>query len=363
MHKLFIPELMSSALPHRYNPVLRLALIMGLAWVLLVSAGCDALLGRAVKQRVGVPPLLAPLSAATTEQLISEVNQFTTVQSIRGKVDIQFEDTSFAEEGISEKYSTADGTIVLQRPGQVYLTIQLPIVGSDVAQMTSDGSRFRVAVIRGSEKYRRFIVGSNDVIYPPLQTEELPDEGNTRRRSEVRTVSALSSLRPQHLTEALLLRSIDGSGYSYAISEIFQPEEDTRPRARTGARVVRGYYLLDELDVQASGKARLLRRFWFDRVGGIRLARLQTFAVDGSLVTDVVFRNVRTFGSAGRVSLPARVELTRPQDRYKLSITYQTPESVVLDRQYDQGLFVLENKWQLPEVDLDTRTSPTSNRP
>jgi hypothetical protein len=52
---------------------------------------------------------------------------------------------------------------------------------------------------------------------------------------------------------------------------------------------------------------------------------------------------------------PARVELTRPHDRYKLSLIYQSPEAVIIDREYSPDVFVLENKWQLPEVDLDAR--------
>jgi len=50
--------------------------------------------------------------------------------------------------------------------------------------------------------------------------------------------------------------------------------------------------------------------------------------------------------------------LTRPQDHYQLSLTYQSPESVVLDREYPLDVFVLENKNNLPEVDLDAPKKP-----
>jgi hypothetical protein len=53
--------------------------------------------------------------------------------------------------------------------------------------------------------------------------------------------------------------------------------------------------------------------------------------------------------------LPSRVEITRPLDQYKLSITYQDSTSVELNREYDPKAFVLQNKWGLPEVDLDTQ--------
>ena len=103
------------------------------------------------------------------------------------------------------------------------------------------------------------------------------------------------------------------------------------------------------------GDAKLTRRFWFDRVGGIRLARVQTYDDRGLLVTDVSYHNERTLGSGPTASLPSRVEITRPQDQYKLSISYQDSGSVELNREYGPKTFVLENKWKLPEVDLDAQ--------
>jgi hypothetical protein len=145
------------------------------------------------------------------------------------------------------------------------------------------------------------------------------------------------------------------SGMVYARSEFYQEEADTRPRAKKGERVVRGYFLLDELAPGGDTGARLVRRFWFDRVGGIRLARLQTFDKAGLLDSDVSYNDPKNFGEDGRLVMPSRVELTRPHDRYKLSVSYQSPEAVIFDREYPTEVFVLENKWQLTEVDLDNR--------
>jgi hypothetical protein len=347
--------------------VQRKSLVGRAAWLVLLlgslflTSGCAALFG--VKQQVKVPPLLTPLANASTPQLIAEVNRLAAVRSLRGKIDIQFQDTSFAESGLAEKYRTADGTVYLQRPGQIYLKIQAPFVGTNIAEMTSDGEHFRVAVLQGDEKFRRFVRGTNNAQYKQLPVNgDAP--GKTDKKSkgmnEKRTVSVLSNLRPQHFTDALLIRPIqprDESGLVYARSEAYEEEADTRPRARKGARIVRGYYLLDELAPGGETGARLLRRFWFDRVGGIRLARLQTYDKDGSLMTDVVYTETKGFGETGSMAMPSRIDITRPQDLYKLSVTYQSPEAVVIDRPYDPAVFVLENKWQLPEVDLDNRNN------
>jgi hypothetical protein len=335
----------------------RFACLLILTLGLVFMSGCSSLFG--VKRTVTVTPLLGPLSEAGTPDLINEANRMASVRSIKGKIDIQIQDTSFAESGVAEKYRTADGTVYLQRPGRIYLKIQAPFVGTNIAEMTSDGEHFRVAVLQGDEKYKRFVRGTNNADYPRLEMddEKVGDKKKKGKNGE-RTVSTLSNLRPQHFTDALLISPIGPraeTGMVYAQTEFYQEEQDTRPRAKKGERVVRGYYLLDELAPGGETGARLVRRFWFDRVSGIRLARLQTFDKAGLLDSDVTYNEPKNFGEDGRLIMPSRIELTRPHDRYKLSISYQSPEAVEFDRQYQANVFLLENKWQLPEVDLDER--------
>src|SRR5260370_40139960 len=123
--------------------------------------------------------------------------------------------------------------------------------------------------------------------------------------TEAKTVNALANLGPQHLTDALLLNPIDphAPGIIYAQSEFFQSEKDTSQLNST-KRVVRSYYFLDELQASSDGAARLLRRFWFDRVNGIRLARLQTFYGKGSLSTHVRYCELKKIGTGGNLPSP-----------------------------------------------------------
>ena len=335
----------------------RVSFFLLLIFAVALNTGCG-LFG--THKKVQVPQLLTPLSEAAKSRLITEVNRLASVRSLHGKVDIQFEDTSFADSGLAEKYRQADGTVTLQRPGQIYLIIAVPFIAKDIAQMTSNGETFRVAVLQGEEKYRRFVKGTNSAVYEKLdgdgaQTDAQKSRKNTMNEKE--TVSALSNLRPQHLTDALMISPIPTTGQnglSYVQSEFYQEEADSRPEKR-GARVVRGYYLLEEFSQSGTNDARMLRRFWFDRVNGIRLARIQSFDESGLLTTDVSYGDEKPIGESGQTSLPARIEITRPHDHYKLSITYQTPTAVEIDKEYRPEAFVLENRWQLSEVDLDAR--------
>src|SRR5689334_6103633 len=171
----------------------RLLLPVFVISLLLLNTGCG-LFG--AKRKITVPPVLTPLENANKEQLIQEINRLSTVKSIHGKVDIQFEDTSFASAGIADQYRLVDGTITLQRPGQIYLQIQFTFV--DIAQMASDGEHFTVAVLRGDEKYKRFVKGTNSAVYPRLETDGNHAEAkNDKQKQEKQTVSALSNLRPQ----------------------------------------------------------------------------------------------------------------------------------------------------------------------
>jgi len=327
--------------------------------VLLFSAGCG-LFG--AKRKITVPQLLGPLAKADKARLIQEVNRFSTVKSIHGKVDIQFEDTSFASSGIADQYRLVDGTITLQRPGQIYLIIQFTFV--DIAQMASDGEHFRVAVLKGDDKFKRFVKGTNSADYGRFDTDGAGAAQQTdQQKTEKQTVNTLSNLRPQHLTDAFMVRPIESnSSLVYAQSEFFNEEADTRRQAKKDARVMRGYYLLEEFSTAAPGDAKLVRRFWFDRVSGIRLARVQSYDERGQLITDVSYSNEKALGSGPTASLPSRVEITRPQDQYKLSISYQDSTSVELNRDYPPRAFVLENKWGLPEVDLDAQNKKTANK-
>jgi hypothetical protein len=331
----------------------RVVLSVVILSVLLFTSGCG-LFG--AKRKISVDPLLTPLAEASKERLIQEVNWLATIKSIRGKVDIQFEDTSFASAGVADQYRLVDGDLTLQRPGKILLIIQFTFV--DIAQMASDGEHFSVAMLKGPEKYRRFVKGTNNASYPKLADVEpatATKANSQKQQTEKETVSALSNLRPQHLTDAFMIRPIDtGSSFIYAQSEYFQDEPDTRRQARKNGRVVRGYYLLEEFTVNGSD-AKLTRRFWFDRVEKIRLARVQTYDERGRLVTDISYSNEKTVGNGTTASLPSRIEITRPQDQYKLSISYQDSTSVELNREIPARAFVLENKWQLPELDLDTQ--------
>lgn len=300
--------------------------------------------------------ILLKTEDAPKEKLLEEVNRLAKVNSMRAKMDLKFEDNSFAQFGSKEVYRSADGEVVVQRPANILLKVQVPVLKTDVAQMTSDGTKFRVAILQdgGDGKYKKFVVGTNNADYSKLQTNLSTMEFNNGKNIK-ESVNAFANMRPQHFTDAMLVRPTDPS-YTYLQSTIFQEETDTTLTNKKSPlrRVMRGYYLLDELKKDDAGNLNVVRRFWFDRVGSIRLARQQIFDGKGEIESDIVYgREGDLAGDPAYAHLPLRIEVTRPKEKYKMSLTYQTPEAVTIGKTYPTTAFVLENTWNLPEVDLD----------
>lgn len=323
-----------------------------------------------VKKESKTPVLLRTETAERTE-LMNEVNRFARVGSMRAKMDLQFEDNSFAEFGTKEKYRTADGEIVVQRPGMILLKVQAPFIRTDIAQMTSDGVNFRVAVLNdgGSGKYKKFVKGTNKADYSKLQQDLTTNgNGNGDAKAAKENVNAFANLRPQHFTDAMLVRPTD-QNCVYTQSSIFEIEDDATVNSKSPIRkVMRGYYLLDEFEKLDDGGLKITRRFWFDRVGGIRLARQQIFDNKGEIESDIVYgKEGKLTESADYVNLPLEIQVTRPKEKYAMKLRYQAPEAVTIGRKFPDAAFVLLNSWNLEEVDLDKRLSevildqPTSN--
>ena len=100
--------------------------------------------------------------------------------------------------------------------------------------MTSDGVKFRVAILQdgGSGKYKKFVMGTNAADYSPLQ-KALDASGNGSAAIKEQ-VNAFSNLRPQHFTDAMLVRPTDAD-HAYAVSTTFQIEEDATQGRKVAA--------------------------------------------------------------------------------------------------------------------------------
>jgi hypothetical protein len=318
--------------------------------LIIMSASCTSL----VKSKdYTIPKLLTPLTDAKFDDLIKQLQPFTDVQSLRtSQAYMQFIDAT-----ASEKYRfEAVSTLILQRPDKIRVLIQASF-GTKIADMVSESNRFRVAIYNPSE-YQQFLIGTNDADYSAW-LEKLKG-----REKE----SALSSARPFHFTEALMMRpiSLKDPRFVFGLEETLVEEADTRPGARKGARVLRSFYVISELEAspEGQGPARVRRRFWFDRANGARFARQQIFDNQGQLATEVQYSDYKKLNSGSPSSsqsdIPANAEanwpgviwVNRPHDGYMARLTFND-EKFEINPELKPAAFALENTEKFRETDLD----------
>lgn len=343
------------------SPLTKLNVLILILFALFLS-GCKNPFSPKSKQKTAT---LLKTDNASQEELLGQIDYFAKVDSMRAKMYLKFEDNSYAQLGIAEKYKSADGEVVVQRPAKILLKVKVPIIKSDVAQMTSDGEKFRVAILQdgGSGKYKKFILGTNATDYSLLQKKVIGSENGDSKETK-KNVNAFSNLRPQHFTDAMLVRPVDKSKYTYVQSTIVLEEVDfklVKKKSPLGW-VLRGYYLVDEFRKNDDGTMSVSRRFWFDRVGGINLARQQIFDAEGEIDSDIVYGKKGILTKNGGFNLPLQVQVTRPKEKYSMKLTYQTPKSVLIGRKFPDKAFLLENRWDLEVYNLDEQLKAFKNQ-
>ena len=251
--------------------------ILGLVCVALVASGCS------VSKKTAVAPAEkpAPVETATKEQLIAQYNkQASAITSINAGVSLKLTAGS-AYSGVIEQYHEVNAFILAQRPAEIRMIGQAPVVGKNIFDMVSDGTTFSV-----------FIPSKNKFITGPSNFERKTDK-------------PIENLRPQHLVDALLWTPIpehapvlieeeaEGAKRFYVLTVV-------RPGGHGG--VVMGWEIAS--------------RIYFDRTD-MHVARVETFGPNGRLDSDAQYSGSI---AAGETTYPTQILISRPEEDYKLEI-------------------------------------------
>jgi hypothetical protein len=273
-----------------------------------IVASVPFLFSACISREVQVPILLTPMRDATVEELVGILSQFQAFQTLTARLDVQFQSEREREQGMSRRYRTAEGRLVLARPGKMRLQIQVPVVKTNIAELASDGERFEVLV--HPQEYRTFIQGTNGRRYSQTPTSLKLDE---RRRE----AGGFGRIRPEHFTEALLLPPVNlQDAHTIIVKEEFpNVENDPRPNVPKGQRIIRTYSVMSVIEHSLGQKASLKRRYWFDRTRNLLLVRTQIYGDNGDLLAEVDFDDIiRPPQADGYV--PTRIHIKRPHDDY-----------------------------------------------
>jgi hypothetical protein len=250
----------------------------------LALAGC----GGQVSVVKNTPPAQKPVVIdATREELLEKFNATAgSINSLNATVELKpIAGSKYS--GIIEEYHEVKAFLLAERPANIRVIGQAPVIGTTVFDMASDSQEFRVSI----PSKNKFIVG-------PVALERASGK-------------PIENLRPQHLLDALLWPEIRKQE-----TVLFEEFNDEAAR----------YYVLTVL--RGGYQTEILRKIWFDR-SVLEVARLQSFGPRGILLSDTHFSNWQSVDAAKPApgasatpnqQFPRSIRIERPHDDYRLDL-------------------------------------------
>ena len=233
------------------------------------------------------PPVNVPLQTATRADLLAKYNQIAAaIHSLNSSVTMQVTSSS-AYTGVVKQYHQINGFILAQQPDHVRVIGQLPVVGTNIFDMVSDGKTFEM-----------FIPSQHKFLTGPAKLEKPSDK-------------PVENLRPQHLMDAIFWPTIPESEPT-----LFEQADDNGIGSYVITVASRGANAAD---------LHIARKIWFERVG-LTLSRLEIYGADGQLESDIRYSGWSPFSpvqndAQNQVQYPKDITLNRPADGYSFAIT------------------------------------------
>ena len=276
--------------------------------------------GCAVSRKTVVKPSGPPvaLQSASKQQLIESYDdQARSITSMNAAVTMVLTAGS-TYTGVIEQYHEVSGFILAQKPAKVRVIGQVPMVGTDIFDMVSNGQTFQI-----------FIPSKNKFIVGPAQLERPAEK-------------PIENLRPQHLTGALFW------------NEISPDDPVVLEQASQGASA---FYILTVIHrvgptatTAAEANWEIDRKIWFDRTT-LNVSRIETYDAGGQLASDISYSNWDNFGTE---RYAREILVNRPASDYSLDIHITR---LTLNVAIDADRFVLK---QPPGTELVRVGEPSS---
>jgi len=307
--------------------------------VALLSSGCV--------KKVKVNELLPVNQPVPLDDLVRRINAYSQINTLAMQVEnVVVRNYFTGKKTEAEQFPAAAGLLRFQRPENTFMRVTF--IGKKIADMASDGKEFQLSIFYPDDK-RHFIHGSNLKDIERLNAAEVQQS----KESEISRAGGLINMRPQHITDAVLIKPISADErHDVFREEVHVSEPDTQP-GKSKRLVEKTYYVVYVIERGEGGQAKLRRKFWFDRtLPDTPLTRQQVFENgEGRLASDVKYTAWFTLPNSNR-QWPGVITIDRRNDGYQLELEL-AKDSIETNIDLPPGLFHIDNTEHLEDVDLD----------
>lgn len=266
--------------------VARRAAIAALALPVLLS-GCLV-----TRRKLPVPKAPAVVQDATPEQLVKQLNdRWNALQSLNVTVDMKATVTH-TQQGESSEYPAIRGIILLKKPSMLRVYGRVPVVGTRLLDMTSDGKAFTL-----------WIPSKSEAITGPA-TE-----------SQTKSKNQFENLRPGFFFDSMVVRGLDPDDEYFVTSDTDTIEDPSKKHL-----LLEPEYLLNVVHRRPNSQELTMVRVVHFHRDTLLPAQQDLYDEQGTLRTQVFYGRYVDYGEN---KYPSTITIKRPVEELQLTLTME----------------------------------------
>jgi hypothetical protein len=240
-------------------------------------------------RKLPVPRGPSTTQTVSPEELVHRINQrWAELETLNARVDIQATELK-SKEGVARDYTTIRGVILMRKPEQLRVLGQVPVLGTRMFDMVSDGKTFTIFIPSKSKA----IEGSVD--------------------STQKSATPLENLRPGFFLDAIAVRGL-ASDDLYSVAADVETVEDVQKKHL----YTEPEYVLSVVRRKGTSQELMpLRVVTFHR-DDLEPYRQDIYDKDGNLETQVYYS---AYGNYGPSKYPSKVTIKRPIEGIQIVLT------------------------------------------
>ena len=260
---------------------------IALAFAILPLSGCLF-----TTRKLPVPVAPQVTQTATAEQLVKRLNdRWDGLKTLYAKVDVQLT-TQKSKEGLEKNWTSFPGIIMMRKPEMLRVYGRVPVIGSPMFNMASDGKTFTLYENAKNIAYKG----------PYVVTHKSPN--------------VIENIRPGFFLDALIVRGL-ASDDEYSLTADTDTVEDVKKKHLL---LVQEYILSVTERKPDSRELRPIRVVHFHRDDLLPYEQ-DLYDEQGNLETVVTYGAYTDFGGS---KYPKTVTIKRPLDEFQIVLTVET---------------------------------------
>jgi outer membrane lipoprotein-sorting protein len=267
------------------NLARRLAMA-ALALPLLLS-GCLV-----TRRKLPVPKAPAVVQTATSEELVKQVNdRCDALSTLNATVEMRAT-VIHSQKGESSEYPSIRGIILLKKPNMLRVYGRVPVVGTRLLDMTSDGKTFTL-----------WIPSKNEAIEGPAG------------ESQTKSANQFENLRPGFFFDSMVVRCLDPGDEYYVTSDV-----DTVEDASKKHLLLQPEYLLNIVHRKPNSQELAPVRVVHFHRDDLLPYQQDLYDERGTLRTQVFYGGYAPYGQN---KYPSTITIKRPVEELQLTLTLE----------------------------------------